>query len=819
MSRGSLAHRVMNGTRLGYPTGPGRGRTWRDSLRDEWPLAVFCFCIAAIALLYNLFGNPDVLYDEAAYTWTAKQVVLQGNLALTNQPLFVHPPLMFLLEAAWLKLTGYATAPLPSAIYAARLPAASVGVVDVLLVGAMTYRLTTNANHWQRRVVTGAVTVLTALDPVLVRYDRQVACEPFALCMGLIVMHAAWSMRDRNTFTYVSTVGLLGGIALLTNEIAIFLVIIPVIFALLERDGPLIRRSLMALGVSLVLYLALLLWAAALGVAGYFVWVQTNELQRLIGLIQNTGYNQPGVSLIGSLIESVKQYSSSYIVLGTGLIALVWCCTRRNTQSGRFLTAWLVASYGLTVYIAAIGTLNEEFFVYPLPGCIVGSVLLADALIARWIRRRARMRSRHQLYSDRRKAGRLPLAIGAVTGTALIGVSAASWVVNYGGPGNGIAQVDQYIARNLPRCAIVNATGDSGKFSFLLGGRNFAYFAVGPAALADGVHYFIITDADVAGSVGNMTPTLASWIRSNGREVGIFPSSVYRTVQLWNVPSSPYDPVADLTDISHGVFVNTVSSDCGGYTVTNAKTGSFYTEYEALGGKGVVGEPISRVMNSGQGGYEQVFDSAVLARKPGHGSGVQALPIVAMLAKDSPAAYRNAGLPPVSTNIKTTSERRHLLTNRDIARLYLGGSDNSAARYSAAVRRYGRPLGPPSALRGGGIAQAFADIVLEVPGNRETARAATIAPIVLAAGMLPMTGGAKARQSPPPLPPGQYGSYDGLVGFIPAVMPSSVRPLILTLGGTFMCYGVVIATLAALRRRVRLRGRPAEEACWPDAGS
>ena len=269
----------------GYPTA-GRGRTWRASLRDEWPLAVFCFCIAAIALLYNLFGNPDVLYDEAAYTWTAKQVVLQGNLALTNQPLFVHPPLMFLLEAAWLKLTGYATAPLPSAIYAARLPAASVGVVDVLLVGAMTYRLTTNANHRQRRVVTGAVTVLTALDPVLVRYDRQVACEPFALCMGLIVMHAAWSMRDRNTFTYVSTVGLLGGIALLTNEIAIFLVIIPVIFALLERDGPLIRRSLMALGVSLVLYLALLLWAAALGVAGYFVWVQTNELQRLIGLIQ-----------------------------------------------------------------------------------------------------------------------------------------------------------------------------------------------------------------------------------------------------------------------------------------------------------------------------------------------------------------------------------------------------------------------------------------------------------------------------------------------------------------------------------------------------
>ena len=804
---------------MGNNTGPGRGRTWCASLRGEWPLAVFCFCIAAIALLYNLFGNPDVLYDEAAYTWTAKQVVLRGNLALTNQPLFVHPPLMFLLEAAWLRLTGYATAALPSAIYAARLLAASVGVIDVLLIGAMTYRLTGNANHRQRRVVTGVVTVFTALDPVLVRYDRQVACEPFALCMGLILLHAAWSMRDRETFTYVSTVGLLGGITLLTNEIAIFLVIIPVIFALMERNGPLIRRSLMAFGVSLVLFLALLLWAAELGLTGYFIWVQTNELQRLIGLIQNTGYNQPGASLIGALMESVKQYSSSYIILGTGLIALIWCSTRRNTQSGRFLMAWLAASYGLAVYIAAIGTLNEEFFVYLLPGGIVGSVVLADALIARWIRRRNHKRSRHQLYSDTRKAGRLPLAIGAIAGTTLIGVSAASWVVNYGGPGNGVAQVDQYIARNLPGCAMVNATGDSGKYSFLLGGRNLAYFAVGPAALADGVHYFIITAADVAGSVGNMTPTLATWIRSNGREMGIFPSSVYRTVQLWDVPTSPYDPVADLTDIRNGVFVNTVSSDCGGYTVANEKTGSFYTEYEALGGKGVVGEPISRVMNSGRFGYEQVFDSAVLARKPGRGTGVEALPIVAMLAKDSPAAYRQAGLPRVSRDITTMAEGRQLLTNRDIARLYLGGSDNSAARYSAAVRRYGKPLGPPSALRGGGIAQAFADIVLEVPGNREAARAATIAPTVLAAGVLRMTAAATATQSPPPLPSGQYGSYNGLVGFIPAAMPSATKPLILTLGGTFMCYGVVIATLARLRRRVRLLGDPAEEACWSDAAS
>ena len=33
--------------------------------------------------------------------------------------------------------------------------------------------------------------------------------------------------------------------------------------------------------------------------------------------------------------------------------------------------------------------------------------------------------------------------------------------------------------------------------------------------------------------------------------------------------------VADLIDVSGGVYVNTVGSRCGGYTVTNGKLGIF----------------------------------------------------------------------------------------------------------------------------------------------------------------------------------------------------------------------------------------------------
>lgn len=790
-------------------TSPGDQPRWRALvskssllLQKEWLLIAFCVAVAAIALLYNLFGAPDVLYDEAAYVFMAKQVALHGQLSLSNQPMFIHPPLMWLAEAGWLKLTGYASAPEPSAIYAARLLSASFGAIDVLLIAGMAYRLAITATSRQRRIVTGAVTILAALDPVLVRYDRQAVIEPFALFMGLVVMHAAWSLRARGAFAYVSVTGLLGGLALLTNEIAVFLVIVPVIFAVLERDGALIRRAFGALAVSFVLFLVFLLWAVELHLTGDFIWVQTNGLLRLIGLIQSTGFNMPGVSLVGSLIESVKQYSSSYVLLGTGFAALVWCCTRKNSQSARFLTAWLAASYGLAAYIAAIGTLNVNFFCYPLPGCIVGSVFLTDAVVARWIDRRTRRLSRKPRSNGLSGARRLPIAVGAVAGTGLVAISAISWVVNYSQPGDGVAQADRYIANNLPACAMVNASGDSQKYSYLLGGRNFGYFSVGPNALANGIHYFLVSPTDAIERSSDMSPQEENWIQSNGHRLATFPSATYRTVQLWYVPSSPYDATADTTNISNGVYVNTASYDCGGYSVTNGATGDFYSSYTALGGKSALGKPVSRVTGSANAGYEQAFDGAVLGRQPDGDEGVQALPVVATLARDFPAAYRKTGLPPVPPAV-TTGAARALLTNRAITRFYLGGDDATTASYLAAVQRYGQPLGPPSALSGGGFAQAFADVVLEVPATGGDVHAATIAPILIGTGALHLSAQATAAQSAPPLPPGQYSSDGSFAGSTPVYERAEVRPFIQTLVVALTGYGLVVAVIAVWRRRRR----------------
>ncbi len=807
------------GSRRPGPAGPApwlasrlasRLASWLAWLRGEWRLAAFCTGVAAFTMLYNIFGSPDVLYDEAAYTSAAQKVALHWQLTLDNEPLFVHPPLMFLLQAGWLRLIGQASAALPSVIDAARLLSATAGVADILLIASLVYLLCSSASARQRRLVTGVTAVLVSLDPVLVRYDRQDVIEPFALCVSLLTLHAAWRLRNRGTLTYVAVTGLLGGLALLTNEITVFLIIVPPIFALLERNKAHIRRCAAAFGVAIAFLLLFPLWAVELGLGGSFMDIQDFDLRRLIGLVQITGFNVPGVSLLGALANSVAQYSSSYIVLAAGFAALIWCWSRRNTQSGNFLTAWLTASYGVGVYIATVGTLNEQFFVYILPAAIVGTVLLGDAIIARRARLGADSRTRRGSggsrasglrgsRGSRERAVRLSLVAGSACCAGLIGLSAVSWVTNYAGTSDGVVLVSKYIEARLPACAAVNVSGDPDKYLYLAPRANFAYFSVGSAALADGVHYFILSPNDAIEEYGDMSPALESWIRENGRRLVTFPSQVYKTVQLWYVPVNPYAPTQDVVDIFGGVFVNTTRTDCGGYTVTNGPTGDFYAAYAALGGKGILGDPLSRVYLSGQSGREQLFDGVVLLARPGTQATPRALPIVARLAEDAPAAYRKAGLPPVAS-AASAAQRRRWLTNPAIARAYLDGQQDDAAGYAAAVRRYGKPLGPPAVLPGGQIGQAFADTVLEVPEKGGSVHAAAVVPTALAAGLLRVPAAADGTQPPPPLPdPSPEGPPQ----------PTTVVPFVLSLGAALLAYGGVVATIA--RRQRRRRRAPAVE--------
>ena len=263
-----------------------------------------------------------------------------------------------------------------------------------------------------------------------------------------------------------------------------------------------------------------------------------------------------------------------------------------------------------------------------------------------------------------------------------------------------------------------------------------------------------------------MSPALASWIRDHGRRLVAFPSQIYKTVQLWYVPASPYDPVADLVDISGGAYVNTVGSHCGGYTVTDGSLGSFYSAYQALGGKSVVGDPVSQVTGSGSGSHEQLFDGVVLADQPSAGP---------------PSAVRRRPVPSYHRLGRSSAADRGHAGERLPCRLSTGGpppdpQPRHGRRTTRLVDQPGHHARLPErrrgqrrrlrrrrpALRGTARAAFRASRRRSRPGLRRhrargarrggSAHAATVTPAALAARVLTVPPRARAPQPPPPLP-------------------------------------------------------------------
>jgi 4-amino-4-deoxy-L-arabinose transferase-like glycosyltransferase len=651
-------------------------------------LILACASIASVFLLWNLSRSPDTQYDEVVYSRIDQAVAENWSLTYTNQPMFVHTPLSFLAQAGWLRALGSYGQPLVDVIADTRLLAALVSVADIVLIAMLAYRLASRA----RVVLTLAVAVLATLDPILLRFGRMAMIEPFALLTCLVTLHLAIALRRSRWF--VAVVGLSGGLALLTNEVGIFMLLTPLVYGVLSRDGRFVRQCLAALAAAIALWGVFVVWAVQLGLFASFFEIKTVTLERLLGTVQITGWNRPGVSFLSGLAEQITQYAASYVILALGAVAALWLMLRRGGDSPRWLLAWLITSYAFGAYTVLLGTLNEQFFVYVVPAAIVGTVFLADGILGarRWS----------------------ATVAWALLGAVLV-LGTGSWARFYTTRNDGLARLVAYAGANLPACAALNASGDAERFEHLFPDRPITSYATGPGALSHGVTLFVLSDKDSAMRFGNSSPQLSSWVRDHGTRLASYPSATYRGLELWRVGIGAYDR-GGVERMAGGDFVVTEGSRCGGHPVVDA----FSTAWNDLGGKTFAGEPLTGSWRAGREGY-QVFTGVVLTS---NGSGdVRALPLVAELARKDPA-----GVPPIT-----------------------GAALNDKAIAAAADPRLGEPLGPATTM-GGQVRQAFAGAVLERDAGSDRVRLAPIGPALLDAGLVKAPAAARQVDTPPPLP-------------------------------------------------------------------
>ncbi len=512
--------------------------------------------VAVLAFFANLPNSPDFDIDEVFYAIAAQHISEFGSISWDSGPILVHPPLEFLLNAGWLHLVGNTHGSVPSIIDTLRNLNAILGVAIVGLVGVACRMWSTGVASSRRGQMLLLALALAATSPFLLRFGRVALIEPLAIAASLATVLLAYRMRRARTATYVAFVGAAIGLAVLTKAPSLFLVCAPLAASVLQRNWSGCRRNLGALAVGALVWSVFPLWAALQGSSDAFYDQQTVSISRLVGLLQVSGLNKLNGSPLAALVDTFEQYLGSYIVFGVGLLVLLWglivVMRRRSsaTDEVAYLLGLGVMSYGFFGYSFLFGQANEQLSIYVVPASILLVVNSGRFLV----------RTHH---------GRGGVLVRMVTAAAVIAVAlgAVAWFSAYW-PSNDNAteQVSQYLARTMPACAPVNATGDPWHWRAAVRTAPITEYSSGPDAYAAGVRIFLLSDKDTEFRYGISNPELTDWVHKNGLMLIDVPSRTYRDISVWVVgtPESPPGasapgcaalPVHVSRDASAGLFL------------------------------------------------------------------------------------------------------------------------------------------------------------------------------------------------------------------------------------------------------------------------
>jgi hypothetical protein len=345
-----------------------------------WTLTVLGLVSAALALrLINHSSNYGVFIDEITYSNIVQSVALGHGVLLYGGPFFLHPPLVFYVDAVLLKLFGNPEAARIAVVLQLRLIDCAVGAVDVGLIMLFVRRC---ANR-PAAVLAGA---FVAIDPFILLWDGRVLLETLAmttamagwLCLEWVARHqpspasgTSAGPRDHDWVTGLG--GIMFGLSLLCKETYAFVGVVP-LAGMYLLNSPVRRRvSGGMLTTALGCYVAYVLSVLVDGRISVFVTDQFGGLLRAVGLKQITGFNQKGhhVSLGTGIAQDLSLYLVSYVMIGLIAVAALVGALRwlRSARAGltmapqrRLAIALGVGSVGYVVYAVIFGAFETQIF-------------------------------------------------------------------------------------------------------------------------------------------------------------------------------------------------------------------------------------------------------------------------------------------------------------------------------------------------------------------------------------------------------------------------------------------------------------------------
>ena len=546
-------------------------------------LALLFFLLVYGLTIYRTDQVPDLFTDEIIYTRTGIRTAGEGALVWdSGEPFLVHPPLYFLVEAAYFRMTRDPNLPLYSAgdIFTDVQSARRLNAIFAGFTASLLYLF---GKRLHSRKLGVFVALVFALDPFVLRINHRAMLETFAgllMLAGMAVFLTSgipssvsisrnWTPPIRlpvRLGTILS--GLLLGFALLAKELTIISLVALGAFGIYEltyrlsvsRRGKetktiidhLLRTifpACTAVIISLLTYSLYPFWVGLMGSWQEFSREKLLGIRRLMGLVQLTGWNRPGISLFDLLSARLADYGASFLILGLGGLATVFLLIGfRHVKPARFLGVWGGVLYPFYAFLTIAGSGNDQFFYFLLLPAIIlvgyAAFLLSEVQTIRVPSLILPTIFRKRLLPGIQWVPWILLVL-------LLPIGAVSWWFTYADQNDNSYEVlTEFVERNIPLEEPLNATGDPTKFRYFFPDRVIEQSTTPEEAVQAGVHYFALAPKDAKFRYGKSNPEMAAWIQTEGELVFSVTGDSYGDLFLYRVdhpgiapPASQNEPV------------------------------------------------------------------------------------------------------------------------------------------------------------------------------------------------------------------------------------------------------------------------------------
>lgn len=464
----------------------------------ETSTVVLLTAVVLVLRLFNLDNAYDIFHDEATYAILAENLLESGRIQFEGVPFYLHPPLSIVLNAGMLLLVGSSDRVVENVYLLRHVTVAFATISSIGLYVAV--RQLTN------RSVAVATTVVFAVDPFIIRFDSRVMIETVAMAFciwGVVCLIVTAQGGVRSKSASIAT-GVAMGMAVLTKETAVFVSVLPVV-VLLVSGWVLSRRvSARMLLVAVSVYAVYPALVVAHGDGPELVEQKARGVLRLLGVIQETGFNNPTAPTLASrLSANLLTFGGAYFLIVSGGIATAFLLFRRDPRD-RLVAVWALCAFGLLGYAMTLGTIEEQMFY----------LLLLPSLVA------LARTSWHCLSVRRGKRRGWAERLSAAAGVLLILVSLTAWTRVHLYPDNAYEEMLGYFEDEVPRGSRVAATTDAS--ALLLVNYERGDWDSAEELQEYAVQYAVISSSLVEQGYGNADPELVSWLQANAEEVFAF---------------------------------------------------------------------------------------------------------------------------------------------------------------------------------------------------------------------------------------------------------------------------------------------------------